>query len=278
MSSTRAEELKKQGNVCFQSGDFVGADKFYTQAIIQDSSNAAFFTNRALARLKMDQYEAVIDDCNKAIELMPSSMKAYTYIGQAHLRLNHPNDALTSSLRAYELALAQGSHSAQMIANTCLEAKKLRWESLERQRILHESSLLKETCDLISAEAWREAERIRAEKGAAAEEDAKQVLEEAEQKRRNLEEIFGKAEAEKLQKREVPDWLIDNITFSIMLDPVTTKHGHSYDRVTLLDHLRRSNTDPLTREPLYPSDLRPNIALKQACDAFLKENGWAVDW
>lgn len=57
-----------------------------------------------------------------------------------------------------------------------------------------------------------------------------------------------------------------------------TKHGHSYDRVTLLDHLKRSPTDPLTREPLTEKDLRPNLALKAACESFLKENGWAVDW
>ena len=60
--------------------------------------------------------------------------------------------------------------------------------------------------------------------------------------------------------------------------PDQTKTGHSYDRATILEHLRRSPTDPLTREPLRKEDLRPNLALKQACAAFLEENGWAVDW
>lgn len=63
-----------------------------------------------------------------------------------------------------------------------------------------------------------------------------------------------------------------------MHDPVVTKHGQSYDRATVLDHLRRSPTDPLTREPLRIEDLRPNLALKAACEAFLEENGWAADW
>ena len=63
-----------------------------------------------------------------------------------------------------------------------------------------------------------------------------------------------------------------------MHDPVITKSGNSYDRATLMEHLKRSHTDPLTREPLTWQDLRPNLALKQACDEFLAENGWAVDW
>jgi STIP1 family protein 1 len=43
-------------------------------------------------------------------------------------------------------------------------------------------------------------------------------------------------------------------------------------------HLRNHPVDPLTREPLTASDLRPNIALKQACEWFLERNGWAYDW
>lgn len=72
--------------------------------------------------------------------------------------------------------------------------------------------------------------------------------------------------------------MIDNISFAIMHDPVTTKHGQSYEKSTMLEHLRRSETDPLTREPLRIQDLRPNLALKQACEEFLENNGWAVDW
>lgn len=79
-------------------------------------------------------------------------------------------------------------------------------------------------------------------------------------------------------RQEVPDYLIDNISFTVMHDPVVTKTGNSYDRATVMEHLKRSHTDPLTREPLHMQDLRPNLALRQACEEFLTENGWAVDW
>lgn len=63
-----------------------------------------------------------------------------------------------------------------------------------------------------------------------------------------------------------------------MHDPVMTKNGHSYERSTMIEHLRGSQTDPLTREYLQVEDLRPNLALRQACEEFLENNGWAVDW
>lgn len=79
-------------------------------------------------------------------------------------------------------------------------------------------------------------------------------------------------------KQQIPDYMIDNISFEVMHDPVTTKNGQSYDKSTILEHLRRSETDPLTRQPLRHADLRPNLALKQACEEFLENNGWVVDW
>lgn len=270
-----AEALKQAGNECFQKADFVGADKFYTQAIIKDPTNAAFFTNRALARVRMEQWEAVVTDCEKAIELVPTSLKAYTYLGQAQLALNRPHEALTSSQKAYNLAVSQRSRSLRTIAATCLEAKKKRWEYEETLRIERESRLLRETLHMIEEAGERRLRELGMVDGT---EEAADVRRETEQRRREIEEVFGQAEAQRLKRREVPDWAIDNITFAVMVDPVITKHGHSYDRATIMDHLRRSETDPLTREPLTEADLRPNLGLKAACDEFLKENGWAVDW
>lgn len=37
----------------------------------------------------------------------------------------------------------------------------------------------------------------------------------------------------------------------------------------------QSKLDPITREPLDPSQLAPNLAIKEAVQAFLDKNGWA---
>lgn len=47
-------------------------------------------------------------------------------------------------------------------------------------------------------------------------------------------------------------------------DPVTAPSGHSYSRVWIERHLNRTQTDPITRQPLFPSQLYPNRALRDA--------------
>jgi STIP1 family protein 1 len=173
----------------------------------------------------MEQWEAVIADCEKAIDLLPTScmppafshlsgnfnpqnsVKAFTYLGQAHLHLNRPTESFSASKTAYALAIQQRSPSIPSIAATCLAAKKARWEQLETLRIERESRLLRELCDLLDKQA----------QGRGGGEDE---VEEARKKKREVESVFGKAEAERLRRRDVPDWLIDNITFGIMFDPV----------------------------------------------------------
>ena len=54
--------------------------------------------------------------------------------------------------------------------------------------------------------------------------------------------------------------------------------GQSYDRSTIMEHLKQSQTDPLTRQPMTLADVRTNLALKEACNEFLEKNGWAVDY
>jgi STIP1 family protein 1 len=74
----------------------------------------------------------------------------------------------------------------------------------------------------------------------------------------------------------VPDYLCCQITFEIFRDPVITPSGVTYERGILLEHLRKvGNFDPVTREPLKEQQLVPNLAIKEAVQAYLKEHSWA---
>ncbi|MCJ1486688.1 hypothetical protein MMC06_006866 [Schaereria dolodes] len=211
-------------------------------------------------------------------------MKAYYYLAQAQLALRHPNEALSSALTAYDLCLQSNSSSASNISSIILQAKKEKWEVRERERIRRRSELLRELEDDLERKAELEFEelRTRMDLGGLGETEASEEKSEIEftnaRKIQELKSVFAIADPKYMQKREVPDYLIDNISFAIMHDPVITRTGQSYDRATILEHLRRSQTDPLTREPLRREDLRPNLALRQVCADFLEENGWAVDW
>ncbi|KAG0272170.1 STIP1 y and U box-containing protein 1 [Linnemannia exigua] len=80
--------------------------------------------------------------------------------------------------------------------------------------------------------------------------------------------------------REVPDFLLDKITFELMHDPVLSiKSGISYERSTLLEHFSYGRMfDPVAQVPMTERDVLPNRALKEACEDFLAKNGWAVDY
>lgn len=112
-----------------------------------------------------------------------------------------------------------------------------------------------------------------------ADEQRRETWDEARRKVDELRNVFAMADPENHAAREVPDYLVDTITFEIMHDPVVTKNGHSYERATLIEHLKRSPTDPLTREPLTVADLKPNVSLRRACEEFWESAGtWAVEW
>lgn len=226
----------------------------------------------------------MIDDCLRSIELKSDNMKGYYYLAQAQLALHHQNEALQSALTAYKLCLYTNNGSAGNISSLILEAKKEKWEAKERERLRRHSPLLVELEDSLAASKTRGLEDLaqRKEWGDVSASDAADEEIELETKyRESLAELRRWAAAgdpSHLTRREVPDYMIDNISFAIMHDPVMTKNGQSYERATIERHLTRSETDPLTRQHLAKGDLRTNLALKQACAEFLEENGWAVDW
>ncbi|KAF5012898.1 hypothetical protein FDECE_1072 [Fusarium decemcellulare] len=265
------------------------SDKRGLSSIIADPKNPALYTNRAMARLKLNYWDSVITDCDACLQLAPDNMKAHYYLAQAQLNLRDFDAALSSALRAHALCAASNDRSLAAVTALVLRCKKDRWDDRERKRVRETKDLEREVLEMLARE-----------KDAALEEtddgmERQEIEEESESKIERMKEIFERARADAEKRREVPDWAIDDISFGIMVDPVVvsfqsaasldssntllqTKTGKSYERASIMEHLRRHPSDPLTREPLVATELRPNLALKQACEEFLEENGWAVDW
>jgi len=205
----------------------------------------------------------------------------------AQFELNHPSEALTSAITAYNLC-ARSLHqtsNAFPIATYVLKCKRAKWDLRERDRLRRRSSLLAEVETKLDQDRNNELSEIDDRRrngelgdvGAKEERDA--VSEASQTKITELRNIFARADPANMALREVPDYLIDTISFEIMHDPVVTKTGQSYERATIVEHLKRNPTDPLSRTPLMIGELRPNVALKKACDEFWEQNsGWAYDW
>ncbi|KAK3324065.1 hypothetical protein B0T19DRAFT_220984 [Cercophora scortea] len=230
-----------------------------------------------MARLKLKQWESVIADCDACLKLSPHSMKANYILSQAHLPLHNYQDALDYAVKAHELCVQTGDRSLPNITTQVLRCKKEKWDDQEKRRERQTSELEREVVRMMERER-DEALRDATDAGDAGLQD---IDAEWTAKIDTVRGIFEKARPKEEQRRVVPDWAIDDISFGFMLDPVITKSGKSYERASILEHLKRNHTDPrdpLTRDPLQISDLRPNLDLKQACAEFLDENGWAADW
>jgi STIP1 family protein 1 len=208
-------------------------------------------------------------------------------LAQAQLNINHPNEALSSALRAYELcaSAAQQTSNAATICALVLKCKKAKWDIRERERIRRRGDLMSDLESMLETTFKKDTDDIEARiesslvNRSEGHEEKEERRQEFERKRDDLRTAFAISDPENQQKREVPDYLIDGITFEIMHDPVVTKNGRSYERATLIEHLKRSQTDPLTRETLTIGELRPNIALKEACTEFMEQNsGWVYEW
>ncbi|KAL1895600.1 hypothetical protein Sste5346_005069 [Sporothrix stenoceras] len=276
MDPDRANLLKAEGNKRFMRAEFAPAEALYSQAIILDPKNPNLYTNRALARLRLERWGEAADDCNTCLERAPDNMKALYYLSQAELKLRDFDAAITHCRRAHDICVQTNDKSLTPITAHMLDCKKARWEYLEKKRAREASPLEAETIALFE----REKETALASLGEASDSDRAEIAAEWDAKLASLRDTFAAARnaSAATARRNVPDWAIDDITFAIMVDPVVTNTGKSYERAAILEHLRRQETDPLTREVLKTSDLRPNLDLRAACEEFLDENGWAVDW
>ena len=76
----KLDRTKEEGNADYKAGRWQSAFDKYSSALEVDpankSTNSKILQNRALCRLKLKQYEEAVADCERAISLDPSYMKA----------------------------------------------------------------------------------------------------------------------------------------------------------------------------------------------------------
>lgn len=73
-----AEELKEKGNEVLKKGLYKSAIKYYTDAIELRKDILPLYTNRALARLKVEDFAGVIDDCTRVLDYCDCFDNGYT--------------------------------------------------------------------------------------------------------------------------------------------------------------------------------------------------------
>lgn len=106
---------KDMGNRCYKENKFEEAVACYTKAIDCDPTNALFYSNRAMALLKLKQFDKVEQDCNEAIFRDPAYLKTYLRRATARRQLGKLHEALADCQHA--LKLEPDNHDAQKEAD-----------------------------------------------------------------------------------------------------------------------------------------------------------------
>ena len=186
-------------------------------SLIVDPSNTALYTNRAMARLKLGQWDSAIADCAECLQRAPDSLKAHYSLSQAHLALRAFDDALRHALRAHALCVRAADKSLETITAHVLRCRKERWDDLERRRVRETGALEGEVLGLLEREREAALAEVGEGDGAAGREE---VEEEWRGKMERMREVFERARPKEEKRRKVPDWAIDDISFCVMVDPV----------------------------------------------------------
>lgn len=286
------KELKEQGNRLFSLLKYEDAANCYTKAIIKNPTKALYFTNRALCHLRLKRWESSCQDCRRALDIDPCSVKGHFFLGLALLELELYDEAVKRLQRAVDLAKEQKLNHGDDITSVLRQARKRRFQLREEQRIVQDIELQTYLNQLIAEDAERKLAALNDQEvikdvdsksgtdAACSDVYLARRREEIEEKRdictTRLNDLFAKVD-ERRRKREVPDYLCGKISFEILQEPVITPSGITYERKDIEEHLQRvGHFDPVTRVRLTQDQLIPNLAMKEVVDTFLQENEWAL--
>jgi STIP1 family protein 1 len=183
-------------------------------------------------------FKGAISDCNESVRLQPHNMKAFYYRAQAELSLRDYMGALEDALKAYNLASKSGDKawekSMSSIVVLILKIKKERWEAREEKRLAERNRVRDKIIRLLDEDAARQkADLESARRGVNAhgsfmsesEDDSSMRLieEEAQATIQVVKDTWNAAAPEEERVREVPEWMICDITFQIFHDPVMVR-------------------------------------------------------
>ena len=73
-----AIELKEKGNMCLKKGLYKSANKHYSDAIEEAKDMLQLYTNRALARIRLEMWQDAVDDATRVLEYAEVFDECYT--------------------------------------------------------------------------------------------------------------------------------------------------------------------------------------------------------
>uniref|UniRef100_A0A914HYB2 Metalloendopeptidase n=1 Tax=Globodera rostochiensis TaxID=31243 RepID=A0A914HYB2_GLORO len=125
-----AEELKETGNRLFQSDDFASCIESYTNALELepgDNLRLVLYKNRAMAKLKLEDFEGAESDCSNALAISPNDPKAFYRRALAREKLDSIGKAFNDAKEAIRLKPGDS-----VLVDLCARLLKLNAERLKQ--------------------------------------------------------------------------------------------------------------------------------------------------
>lgn len=95
---------RKEGNELFLAGKFPESIAKYTEAIKRNPKDAAPYSNRAAAYMKLGEFPMAMKDCDRCLEIDPNFVKAYIRKGNIHFFMKEYHKCLTVYEKGLKLA------------------------------------------------------------------------------------------------------------------------------------------------------------------------------
>lgn len=280
-SVAKWEQLKTVANGYFANGDFERAATEYTKAIQHNPEQSVLFTNRALAYLKLLNFEKAETDAQRAVELSSSSLKAYYVLGRCHSQSKDRVKAVRTFKRCLDMVNAHDPTMGLYKEIFSFYFRARREFYLERREVkLNNMRDVVEACKHDSCDndtrssvieqlfsSFEDGNRIGDEHGS--------VLVQRDGSHNRTSDFFN----------EIPECFLCPISMEIMKDPVmiigtanptTMCSKQSYERESIEQHFRLNGpTDPMGRFEYRPSPVViPNLTLRMSIHCFLEAHPW----
>ncbi|XP_011643628.1 tetratricopeptide repeat protein 12-like [Pogonomyrmex barbatus] len=85
----RAETLKRIANGAFKEGDYEKAVTYYSKALEQRKDSSVLWNNRALSYMHLKLFEKALDDCEWALKVNNSNLKALLNSAKCYMHLRN---------------------------------------------------------------------------------------------------------------------------------------------------------------------------------------------
>ncbi|OQR96847.1 hypothetical protein ACHHYP_13201 [Achlya hypogyna] len=268
----QATMMKDRGNACYKKQKYSAAIDCYTEAICLCSTVAAFYTNRALCYLQLEKWYEAQTDCTTATKLDDTNAKAFYLLGKAYVGAQEYGRGITAFETSLEKAKRKDTAATFVddVLHQLRRAKKLKWkeaQAIQAQRHERVKGLFVGMLDSSRQSHLRVA---------SSNLDQRRVHDDHDVVLAHMMELLETSSyAGKAQ--QIPEYFLCPIGMDVMLDPVSTPNGVSYERKWIEQHLQVQAVDPLTRAPLTKTQLRPNVGLRQAIEQYLHEHPWAFE-